>query len=254
MPWQFLGQALRNQQLPLPSLEVLAIGTQPPWCKETNLLPESITGRGICGPYDWAILEADPPALVSLPKWHLVEQRRIVPTKPWPNGSFVSKINDCYFMLLNFKVVYYIEIYNQNISLEYELAVYFTLANEIWKKWWCASSEPIPILKRPWELLFYFSILPLEPVGRWETYAQLLIAPANSHLTSRNVSKTILDQSGTHQWTSVQEQGSPDPPSLAQTRTSYCCSNLGLRYEWNVVERQQITSAGPLYTFTANWC
>ena len=37
-------------------------------------------------------------------------------------------------MPLSFEVVCYIGIDGWNISLEYELAVYFALANEMWKK------------------------------------------------------------------------------------------------------------------------
>lgn len=169
---------------------MLALGTQALGCKKINLPPESITGRGIYQPCDWAILEEDPPDLVKLPSWHLVEQRWIAPTEPWPNGTFVSKINDCCFTLVSFELVCFIEMDSCNISLEYELAVYFALDNEVGKKWWCTVQSLGNQL--------HLSILPLEPVGGWEAYVQLPIAPANSNPTSRNVSKTILDQSASH--------------------------------------------------------
>lgn len=169
---------------------MLALETQALCCKKINLPPESITGRGIYQPWDWAISEEAPPALVELPSWHLVEQRWITPTEPWSNGTFVSKINYCCFILLSFELVCFIEMDSWTISLEYELAVYFALDNEVWKKCWCTVQS----LGNQ----FHLSILPLDPGRRWETYAQPPIAPINSNPTSRNVSKTILDQSAFH--------------------------------------------------------
>ena len=199
---------------------MLALGTQPLCCREMNLPPTGSRGGEFASqPCDRGILEEYSSDLVKLPSWHLVEQRWIVPTEPWPNGTSVSKINDCCFMPLSFEVVCYIGIDGWNISLEYELAVYFALANEMWKKWWRASSEPC-------ELLFHLCSLPLEPLGGWELCAQMLIAPASSHPASRNVSPSQTSQPPIN-WLQMHEQASQAPPILAQTRASLMFLLLG---------------------------